>query len=148
MDAQAAAEKQTELTETRIDVEVAQNRGDAALARAERFARRDIARAEGRSRARELLGKGEAVRIAQTGRAEADVFAQKIAASGDARLFTLGSALQQLAHSRQPLVPERLFVLGGQGGDGATGGGANLLGQLFTLLLAERATLRNDATGG
>jgi hypothetical protein len=112
-DAEAAAEKQTELTQTRIEVEVEQNRGDAALARAERLARRDVARAEGRSRSRELLGKGDAARIAQTGLAEAEVFAQKVKSFGDARLFALGSALAELARSSQPLVPERLFVLGG-----------------------------------
>jgi uncharacterized membrane protein YqiK len=141
-DAEAAAEKQTELTQTRIEVEVEQNRGDAALARAERLARRDVARAEGRSRSRELLGKGDAARIAQTGLAEAEVFAQKVRSFGDARLFALGTALTELARSRQPLVPERLFVLGGNGhagagGDGASTGGS-LLGQLVALLLAER----------
>ncbi len=143
-DAQAAAEKQTELTQTRIEVEVAQNRGDAALARAERFARRDVARAEGRARSRELLGRGEAARIAQTGRAEAEVFAQKATALGDARLFALGSALEQLAHSSQPLVPERLFQLGGQGGAAANGGGVGLVGQLVAALLADRAAMRSD----
>ena len=60
-DAQAAAEKQTELTQTRIDVEIAGNRGEAQLAEAERLAERDVARAEGESRAQELLGRGEAL---------------------------------------------------------------------------------------
>jgi uncharacterized membrane protein YqiK len=148
-DAEAAAEKQTELTQTRIEVEVAQNRADAELARAERLARRDVARAEGRSRSRELLGKGDAARIAQTGLAEAEVFAQKVKSFGDARLFALGSTCAELARSRQPLVPERLFVLGGggtAGGDGASTGGS-LLGQLVALLLAERTGMGPGADG-
>ena len=45
--------------------------------------------AEGRSRAKELVGRGEASRIAQTGLSEAAVFRQKIRAYGDPRLFAL-----------------------------------------------------------
>src|SRR5438093_11771628 len=59
-DAKAAAEKQAELTQTKIDIEVAGNRGEAQLAEAQRLSRRDIARAEGESRSREVLGRGEA----------------------------------------------------------------------------------------
>jgi len=77
--ASAAAEKQTELTQTRIDVEVAANKGEAQLAEAQRLAKRDIARAEGESRSKELLGKGEGARIAQIGLSEAAVFLQRFA---------------------------------------------------------------------
>ena len=71
--ANAAAEKQAQLTQTRIDIEVAANRGSAQLAEAERLAKRDIALAEGESRSKELLGIGEAARIASVGAAEANV---------------------------------------------------------------------------
>jgi uncharacterized membrane protein YqiK len=144
-DAQSAAEKQTELTQTRIQVEIAQNEGEAQLARARRLAGRDIARAEGRSRSRELLGKGDAARIAQTGLAEAAVFLQKVKAYGDARLFALQSLGAELARSRQPLVPERLFLIGSGNGHGGKDGGlpaagpTGMLGQLLALLLAEKA---------
>src|SRR4051794_3162895 len=69
-DAQAAAAKQTELTQTRVDVEIAGNRGEAQLAEARRLAQRDVARATGEARSRELLGRGEASKIAQVGQAE------------------------------------------------------------------------------
>ncbi len=167
-DAQAAAAKQTELTQTKIEVEVAGNRGEAQLAEARRLAERDVERAgaesrsrellaaadgrskelvgEGEGRAREAVGRGEAARIAQTGLAEAAVFLQKVRAYGDSRLFALNLVSEQFSKSAQPLVPERLFVLGGASGEGSAaatpaglGGGANVFAQLAALLLAERA---------
>ena len=139
--ARAAAEKQTELTQTGIDVEVAANKGEAQLAEAQRLAKRDIARAEGESRSKELLGKGEGARIAQIGLSEAAVFLQKIRAYGDPRLFALSLVADQFAKSAQPLVPERLLLMGGaKDGEGkADFTSVSTLGQLLTLLLAEKA---------
>lgn len=147
--AYAAAEKQKELTETRIGIEVAANRGEAQLAEAQGLAKRDVARAEGESRSKELLGKGEAARTAQVGLSEAAVQLQKIRAYGDPRLFALNLVSEHFANSTQPLVPERLMVLGdGQnaGGEGkgvspVSGGtqGLGMLGQLLTLLLSEHS---------
>jgi hypothetical protein len=71
--AKAAAEKQAELTQTKIEIEVSGNRGEAQLAEAQRLAKRDIARAYGQSRSEELLGKGDAAKVAQIGLAEAAV---------------------------------------------------------------------------
>jgi len=139
-DAQAAAAKQTELTQTRVEVEIAGNRGAAQLAEAERLAERDVARAEGESRAKELLGRGEGARVAQVGLAEAGVTLQKVRAYGEPRLFALSLVADHFAHSAQPIVPERLLVMGG-GTDGAAAaaGSTNVLNQLLALLLAERA---------
>ena len=141
-DAKAAAEKQAELTQTKIDIEVSGNRGEAQLAEAQRLSRRDIARAEGESRSRELLGRGEASKIAQVGLAEAAVSLQKIRAYGDPRLFALNLATDRFASSAQPLVPERLFVMGGSGGgDQSDLGSSNVFSQFLTLLLAEKSGL-------
>ncbi|HEY3320387.1 MAG TPA: SPFH domain-containing protein [Planctomycetota bacterium] len=152
-DVQAAADKQTELTQTKIGIEIAGNKAEAQLAEAQRLAKRDIARAEGEARtkvllaegeskAKELIGKGEASRIAQTGLSEAAVSLQKVRAYGDPKLFALSLVAEQFAHSTQPLVPERLFMMGG-GADGNNGhpaaGGPSLFNQMLTLLLAEKA---------
>jgi uncharacterized membrane protein YqiK len=139
-DAQAAALKQSELTETRVDVDIAGNRGAAQLAEARQLAERDVARAEGEARARELLGRGEAARVAQVGLSEAGVTLQKVRAYGDPRLFALNMVADRFAQSAQPIVPERLLVMGG-GTDGAgeTAGSSNVLSQLVALLLAEKA---------
>ena len=162
-DAMATAAKQAELTQTRIDVEISANRGESQLAEAQRLAQRDIARAEGEwrsaeklsqrdiaraegeARSRELVGRGEASRVAQIGASEAAVFDQKIRAWGDSRLLALNLVSEQLAKSVQPLVPERLVVLGGEGASSVNGGAsgsssASVLTQLLTLLLAERVS--------
>ena len=114
---------------------------EAQLAEAQRLAKRDIARAEGESRSKELLGKGDASRVAQVGLSEAAVFLQKIRAYGDPRLFALSLVSDQFARSSQPLVPERLFIMpGGRDGEGKFEmGSVNLLSQLLGLLLAEKA---------
>jgi hypothetical protein len=139
--AKAAAEKQAELTQTKIEVEVAGNRGEAQLAEAQRLSKRDIARAFGQSRSQELLGKGEAAKIAQIGLAEAAVSLQKIRAYGDPRLFALNLAADHFAKSAQPIVPERLLVMGGAGGEKVDLGSSNVLSQFLTLLLAEKSGL-------
>jgi uncharacterized membrane protein YqiK len=144
----AAADKQKELTETRIGIELAANRGEAQLAEAQGLAKRDVARAEGESRSKELLGKGEAARIAQIGLSEAAVQLQKIRAYGDPRLFALNLVSEHFANSTQPLVPERLMVMGeghngnGNGETAVPAGGAqgfSMMGQLLALLLSERS---------
>jgi hypothetical protein len=113
--AHAEAERQTQLTQTKVEIEIAGNRGAAQLAEAERLAKREIALAEGRARATELEGHGEAAKIAQVGQAEADVSRQKVEAFTDPRLYAINLVAQQLAHSEQPLVPERVVLLGGGG---------------------------------
>jgi uncharacterized membrane protein YqiK len=137
--AKAAAEKQAELTQTKIDIEVSSNRAEAQLAEAHRLSKRDIARAAGESRSRELLGRGEASKIAQVGLAEAAVSLQKIRAYGDPRLFALNLAAQHFASSAQPIVPERLLVMGGAAGEKMEAGSSNVFSQFLTLLLAERS---------
>src|SRR5882724_8718753 len=173
-EAQAAAQKQTELTQTHIDIEVSANKGEAQLAEAQRLAKRDIARAEGESRSRaiqaqgdreatiaraegesrskeligkgegariESQGKGEASRIAQIGLSEAAVNLQKIRAYGDSRLYALNLVSDQFAKSEQPIVPERVFIMGGsKDGEGKGDiGSVNLLSQLLGLILSEKA---------
>jgi uncharacterized membrane protein YqiK len=142
-DAQAAAAKQAELTQTRIEVEIAANRGEAQLAESERLARRDVVRASGESQAQELLGKGQASRVSQVGLSEAQVFLNKIRAYGDPRLFALSLVADAFSKSAQPIVPERLFVMAGDGKDGAAGalGSVNVFNKLAALLLADRAGL-------
>ena len=140
-DAQAAAAKQTELTQTRVDVEIAANKGEAQLAEARRLAERDIARAHGESRSKELLGRGEASRVAQVGLSEAGVLLQKVRAYGEPRLFALALVADRFASSAQPIVPERLLVMGATGDGAEAAGASNVLNQLVALLLAEKAGL-------
>ena len=88
---------------------------------------------------------GEASRISQVGLSEARVFEEKIQAYGDSRLFALNLIGEHFAHSQQPLVPERLLISGGAEGNAAQGHG--LLGQLLTLLLADKTGFGVGAHG-
>jgi len=137
-EAKATANKQAELTQSKIEIEVATNRAEALLAEAQRAAKRDIAIAEGRARAQTLEGEGEASKTTQVGMAEATVFLQKIRAYGDPRLFALRDLAERFANSKQPLVPERLFIAGGNGKDGQS----MLLQTLLGLLVSERSGVR------
>ena len=155
---EAVAQKQVELTNSKVNVEIAKNQGDAELARARLAAeqtvvtaeaeqKRRILQAEAEARSRALTGEGEGKKIAQEGQAEADVLRQKIASFGDPKLYAIATIVSHLAESKQPLVPERLFVAAG-GGDSASGGGASqgVLATLMNLLIAEKAGFEGKAT--
>ncbi|MBN1911331.1 MAG: hypothetical protein JW818_16430 [Pirellulales bacterium] len=146
--AQAKAEKQTELTNSQIEIEIAENQGGAELSRARKKAEQTVVTAEAEKKrrlliaeaggqSRTLLGEGQSKRISLEGEAEAAVLAKKIASYGDPRVYALALATQYLSQSQQPLVPERLFLTGGgSGSDGPTSQG--LLGTLLSLLVADR----------
>jgi hypothetical protein len=82
--------------------------------------------------ARRPRSEGEAAKTSQVGGAEAAVFLQKIQAYGDPRLFALRDLADRFANSKQPLVPERRFITGGDGKDGQTGLLQTLLGRLVS----------------
>ncbi|MEI6234211.1 MAG: SPFH domain-containing protein [Planctomycetota bacterium] len=188
-DAKAGAEKQMELTQTKINVEIAHNRGEAQLAEARELAKREVAMAEaekskkilmaeadsrskqlnaegesrakelmgqGEARAKELVGKAEALRVASLGIAEATGLYQKLKAYGDPRIYAMQQIGENFSKSAQPLVPDRVIVMGGNGGGNGqqTGEGGNTqipsaLNLLFTLMMAEKFANNNtnDRTG-
>jgi uncharacterized membrane protein YqiK len=155
-EAQAQTAMQTQLTNARVQVQIAESQGeaelararkqaeqtvvnaDAELARARRQAEQTVVTAEAESRQRILAGRGESQRVMQVGLSEAAVLLRKIASFGDPRLYALAVVIEQLTHSSQPLVPERIFMAGG-GTDGSGGSAAGMLGMLVNLLVAEKS---------
>jgi predicted Zn finger-like uncharacterized protein len=153
-EAQAQATMQTQLTNTRVEAQIAESKGEADLARARKQAEQTIVQAdaelqrsrrqaeqtivlaEAESRQRMLAGRGEAQKVMQVGLSEASVLLRKISSYGDSRLYALALVAEHLAHSSQPLVPERVFSAGSNG-DGSQGTG--LLGVLINLLVAEKS---------
>ncbi|HEV3122603.1 MAG TPA: SPFH domain-containing protein, partial [Isosphaeraceae bacterium] len=140
-DAQAHATMQTQLSNSKVQIQIVENQGEAELARARKQADAELARAErqaqqivvmaqadldrakkqaeqtvltaqAESQQRVLAGRGEGSRLMQVGLSEASVLLRKIQSFGDPRLFALISAAQSLARSTQPLVPQRMFVAG------------------------------------
>jgi uncharacterized membrane protein YqiK len=157
-EAQAQAAMQTQLTNSRVQVQIAESQGeadlararkqaeqtvvnaDAELARARRQAEQLVLTAEAESQQRVLAGRGEAQRVMQVGLSEASVLMRKIASFGDPRLYALSVVTEQLTHSSQPLVPERVFVAGADGErSGGAGGASGMLGLLLNLLVAEKS---------
>jgi uncharacterized membrane protein YqiK len=154
-EAQAQAAMQTQLTNARVEAQIAESRGEADLARARKQAEQMVVNSEGElgrarrqaeqivltaqaeSEQRVLAGRGEAQRIMQVGLAEASVLLRKISSFGDPRLYALSVVADHLAHSQQPLVPERVFVAG-SGTDNGSGAGG-MLGLLVNLLVAEKS---------
>jgi uncharacterized membrane protein YqiK len=139
-EAEAKAERQTELTQSAIAVEIAANRGQAQFAEASQLAKKQIALAEGEARSKELIGKGESSRIAQVGLAEAAVTLQKVGAYRDPRLYALNVFADRFSQSVQPLVPSRLFISSGNGSKpGEQQGTGSVLETLLSLILSEKA---------
>lgn len=147
--ARAQAERQADLTTSAVQIEIASNRGKASLAEAEGDARKSITLAEGNAKAKELEGKGEASRLAQMGLAEALVTMQTIAAYRDPRLYALQLVSEKFANSRQPLVPQRLFMAGGNNGESkdSTKSGISLMDTLIALILSEKTGLNLTEAG-
>jgi hypothetical protein len=162
-EAQAQANMQTQLTNSRVQVQISESQGDADLARARRQAEQavvmadaDLARAQrqaqqlvltaqAESEKLTLAGRGEGQRIMQQGLSEATVLLRKISSFGDPRLYALAQVAEQLAHSSQPLVPERVFVAGSETSGGQAGQG--LLGTLLSLLVAEKSGFQPSTDG-
>jgi uncharacterized membrane protein YqiK len=139
----ARARKQAEQTVVAAEADLARSRkladqtivaADAELARAKRQAEQTVLTAEAESKKQVLAGKGEGQKAMQVGLAEATVLLKKAAAFGDPRLYALSVVAERLAHSTQPLVPERVFVNGGE-----KGGQNGLVGTLLDLLVAEKS---------
>jgi hypothetical protein len=122
---------------------------DADLARSKRQAEQTVLLAEAESKQKTLAGRGEGAQRLQVGLSEVAVLLQKIGSFGDPRLYALTLAAEHLSKSEQPLVPERVFVAGGNGdGHGPTSAGQGLLGTLISLLVAEKSGFQpGDANG-
>ncbi len=167
--AQAVAEKQAELTNSQVQIQIAANQGDAELSKGRKKAEQSIVEAEADRRRRvlsaeaeseslklqaeaqaksirlkaeaeseqlKLMGDGEGQRVSAEGEAHARVLAQKIASYGDPKLYALSLMAQYLATSKQPLVPERLFITGG--GEHGQASEQGMFGTLINLLVADK----------
>lgn len=156
-EAQAIAAKQTELTNSQVQIQIAENNGNADLARARRQAEQTVVTAEAElarsrrqaeqtvviaradSEQKALAGRGDAQRTLEVGLSEAVVLTRKIASFGDPRLYALSLVSSELANSKQPLVPERLFISSPQDASStSTSPTTGMFGTLMSLLVSEK----------
>ena len=145
-EAQAIANMQTNLTNSSVQIRIAENQGDADLAKARKQAEQMVVTAQAESQQRVLAGRGEGSRVLQIGLSEAAVLLRKISSFGDPRLYALQLVAEQLSHASQPLVPERVFMSGN--GDGASTQASGMLGMLLQLLVAEKSGFQPSETAG
>ncbi len=161
-EAQAQAQMQTQLTNTRVEAQIAESKGEADLARARKQAEQTVVvaeaelkrsrlqaeqtvvLAEAESKQRMLAGRGEAQKVMQIGLSEASVLLRKISSYGDPRLYALALVAEHLSHASQPLVPERVFSAGT---NGEAGQGTGMLGMLVNLLVAEKSGFQLSGDG-
>lgn len=147
-EAQAQATMQTQLTNSLVQVRIAENEGEAALARARKQAEQMVVTAQAESQQRVLAGRGEGSRILQVGLSEASVLLRKIESFSDPRLYALSRVAEYMAKSTQPLVPEHVFIAGSNGsnGDGHASPTQGMLGLLVNLLVAEKSGFQVPTT--
>jgi hypothetical protein len=120
-----------------VQVRINENAGEADLARARKQAEQMVVTAQAQAQQRVLAGRGEGSRTLQVGLSEAAVLLRKISSFGDPRLYALSLVAEQMAHSTQPLVPERVFMAGANGE--TAGANQGMLGMLINLLVAEKS---------
>ena len=132
------ATMQTQLTNARVEAQIAEQQGEAELFRARKSAEQMVVMAEAElsrsrlqaeqrvllaeadSKQKELEGRGEGKKVMQIGLSEAAIQLKKISSYGD---------------------PQRLFISGGGDGKGDQATGQGMLGLLVNLLVAEKSGL-------
>jgi uncharacterized membrane protein YqiK len=148
--AQALAATQTQLTQSKVQIDIVENNAaaqlakvrkeaeqtvvlaDAELQRSRKQAEQTVVLAEANAKSARLEGEGQASKVLAVGNAEAEVLQRKIDSFSDPRLYAVNQVAAALANGKHPLVPEHLFINGGQGG------GANSLSLFLDLLTAEK----------
>lgn len=169
-EAKAVASRQTDLTDSKVQIEIEVNQADAAAQRAtkdahrsitiaEADARQTVLRAEAEAKQTVMRAKADSERIALMANAEAESKARiQIAdalgirevrkAYGSSGLMVkqkmIGQLAEALRDTKHPLVPHSVVSFGG-GSEGGNGGGGNVLTNMLTLLLTDKLGLTDIA---
>ncbi len=148
-EAQAQAQMQTQLTNSLVQIRIAENEAEAQLARARKQAEQVVVTAQAESQQRILAGRGEGARILQEGLSEASVLLRKIHSFSDPRLYALSVVAQNLARMHPAARPRAGLhrrrggwqrSLGGENAlTGGASAGSGLMGLLLSLLVAEKS---------
>jgi len=157
-EAQAQAAMQTQLTNSRVQIQIVESQAEAELARARKQAEQTIVNAEAElARSRRQADQvivGADAELAKSRRqaeqtvitAQAESQQRMLAGRGESqRVMQIGlseaSVLMRKigSHSSQPLVPERVFMAGADGKEGGNSSFSGMLGMLINLLVAEKS---------
>jgi len=167
-EAKAVASRQTDLTDSKVQIAIEVNQADAAAQRAQKDAQRNITiaeadarqtvlKAQAESQQTVLKAKADSERVVLLANAEAESKARvQIAealgirevrkAYGSSELMVKQKLIGQLAdalrETKNPLVPRSVVTIGGGNGTGTgLGGGENVLTQMLTLMLTDKMGL-------
>jgi uncharacterized membrane protein YqiK len=161
-EAEAIARKQSELTDSKVQIEIEVNQGDAAARRAEMDARRSVTEAKAAADQTILKAKAEAEQTTFRAKAEAErtllqanaeaegqaliKMAEALGirevrkAYGSAELIVQREVLGKLADAikeiKQPLVPRTVINMGGK--EEGDSGNQNMLSMLMTLIMSDK----------
>ena len=164
-EAKAIASRQTDLSDSKVQIAIEVNQADAAAQRAEKDARRNITIAE--ADARQTILRAEAEARQTVLRAEADSARTLLLSNADAesrarvqiaealgirevrkaygssslmvKQKTIGQIADALRETKHPLVPHSVVSMGGGSGEG--GANESPLTQMLTLLLTDKLGL-------
>lgn len=170
-EAKAVASRQSDLTDSKVQIQIEVNQADASAQRAEKDAKRNITiaeadarqvvmRAEAESRQTVMRAKADSERISLIAGAEAESKARiQIAealgirevrkAYGSSSLMVKQKMIGQIADAikevKHPLVPHSVVTFGGNGEGQESNGGSNVLSNMLTLLLTDKLGLTDIA---
>ena len=110
----AESQGEADLARARKQAEQTVVMAEAELARARRQAEQTVLTAEAESKKQVLAGRGEGQKAMQIGLSEAAVLLRKAAATATRGCTPCRWSRTSWPHSTQPLVPERVFMAGGE----------------------------------
>ncbi|HTQ11329.1 MAG TPA: SPFH domain-containing protein [Fimbriimonadaceae bacterium] len=166
-EAKATASRQTDLTDSKVQIEIEVNQADAAAQRAEKDAQRNITIAEADARQTVLRAEADAKQTVMRAKADSErtVLLANAEAESKARVQIaealgirevrkaygssglmvkqkmIGQIADALKDTKHPLVPHSVVTMG-HNGNGVDGdGGGNMLTQMLTLLLTDKLGL-------
>ena len=148
-EATAAAAQQTALTESTIQITVAENQGKAALMRKQQEAQGIRVTAEANAFQTVQEGESRAKAVAALGAAEGSAIKAKVEAfTGEGARWQIQQTIAEILgraieKTTQPLVPNVMIAGGGEGAEGSNAN-STMLTALMALALDNRAALKRD----
>ena len=162
-EAKSIASRQTDLSDSKVQIAIEVNQADAAAQRAEKDARRDITIAEAQARQTVLKAEADSQQVVMRARADSErtVLLANAEAESKARVQIaealgirevrkaygsssimvkqrmIGEIAGALKETKHPLVPHSVVTMGG----GGEGGNESPLTQMLTLLLTDKLGL-------
>ncbi len=141
-EAAAKAQQQTDITKSSLAIQINENMGKAALAKAQQDAER--VKVEARANAERLKqeGEGEASKLQQIGFANAAATAKQVEAYGGPQYQMLQQVMTRIAEAaetgRLPLVPQITVAGGGSSANGGSIMQGGLIEGLLAMMLSDK----------